>query len=141
MDNALIGLDLRPDCKGAKATPVKDHKIKRAAKALEKSPAVRPVVKYVLRLFVAGATTRSRDAVLRIQELCAGELHGGCDLKVIDIYQRPKMARANQIVATPTLIVEYPPPVRRLIGIVLAQVAGLAGSAKTWIAKTRKIAM
>jgi len=95
-------------------------------KALEKFPTNPPAGKYVLRLFVAGATTRSRDAVLRIQELCAGELHGGCDLKVIDIYQRPGLARAHQIVATPTLIVEYPPPVRRLIGN-LAKVAGLFG--------------
>ncbi len=92
--------------------------------SLAKSLTTRPTGKYVLRLFVAGATTRSRDAVLRIQELCAGELHGGCDLKVIDIYQQPKLARANQIVATPTLIVEFPPPVRRLIGN-LAKVASL----------------
>ena len=71
---------------------------------------------YVLRLFVAGATERSRQAILRVRQLCEAELKNGCDLKVIDIYQQPELARANQIVATPTLIMEFPKPVRRFIG-------------------------
>jgi len=37
-------------------------------------------------------------------------------LEVIDIFQQPEQARANQIVATPTLIKEYPRPVRQFIG-------------------------
>ena len=69
-----------------------------------------------LRLYVAGATTRSRNAVVRIRNLCENELAGRCDLKVIDIYQQPQLARLNQIVATPTLIKEMPRPVRRYIG-------------------------
>jgi circadian clock protein KaiB len=75
-------------------------------------------------LFVAGATTRSRQAILRVQTLCAQKLKGGCQLKVIDIYQQPKLARDNQIVATPTLIKELPRPVRRFIGN-LADITGL----------------
>jgi circadian clock protein KaiB len=67
-------------------------------------------------LFVAGATARSRQAVLRVRQLCATELKGGGRLEVIDIYQQPALARANQIVATPTLIIEFPRPVRRFIG-------------------------
>jgi len=78
-----------------------------------------PPTRFVLRLFVAGATTRSRQAVLRVRELCAAELNTNCDLEVIDIYQQPAMARANQIVATPTLIKEFPQPVRRFIGNLL----------------------
>ena len=69
-----------------------------------------------MRLFVAGATARSRQAVLRVRELCATELKGNCKLEVIDIYQQPELARANQIVVTPTLIIAFPPPARRLIG-------------------------
>ncbi len=79
---------------------------------------------YVLRLFVAGATARSRQAVLRVQELCETQLAGGCDLKVIDIYQQPELARTNQIVATPTLVIEFPRPLRRFIGS-LTNLAGL----------------
>jgi circadian clock protein KaiB len=81
---------------------------------------------YVLRLFVAGATSRSREAVLRVQQLCATELAGGCKLEVIDIYQQPQMAHDNQIVATPTLLKEFPRPERRFIGN-LANLAGLFG--------------
>ena len=75
--------------------------------------------RYVLRLFVAGATVRSRQAVLRIRQLCEEQLKGNCDLEVIDIYQQPGLARAHQIVATPTLIKESPAPVRRFIGNLL----------------------
>ena len=77
-----------------------------------------------MRLFVAGATARSRQAVLRVRELCEAELKDSCDLEVIDIYQQPELARANQIVATPTLIMEFPKPVRRFIGN-LSNTAGL----------------
>ena len=73
---------------------------------------------------MAGATTRSSAAVLRVRELCAVELNHGGRLEVIDIYQQPSLARANQIVATPTLIIEFPRPVRRLIGS-LASTTGL----------------
>ena len=88
----------------------------RVKRVTAKSPAIRRKDKYVLRLFVAGATARSRQAVLRVRQLCEAELKNGCDLKVIDIYQQPELARANQIVATPTLIMEFPKPVRRFIG-------------------------
>ncbi len=80
--------------------------------------------KYVLRLFVAGATARSRQAILRVRELCAEELKDNCALEVIDIYQQPALARENQIVATPTLIIEFPPPLRRFIGN-LSNITGL----------------
>ena len=84
------------------------------------SPATRlpkwPTGKCVLRLFVAGATERSRQAVVRIRELCETELKGNFELEVIDIYQQPDLARDNQIVATPTLIKEFPRPARRFIG-------------------------
>lgn len=75
--------------------------------------------KYVLRLFVAGATAKSHQALLHVRELCEGQLKDKCELEVIDIYQQPKMARENQIVATPTLIKEYPRPIRRFIGSLL----------------------
>jgi circadian clock protein KaiB len=77
------------------------------------------VGKYILRLFVAGATARSCQAVLRVRQLCEAELKDNCTLEVIDIYQQPKLARANQIVATPTLIKEFPRPMRRFIGNLL----------------------
>jgi circadian clock protein KaiB len=98
---------------------VKTNTSGRATKAFEKALGTRPTGKHILRLFVAGATARSRQAVLRIRQLCEAEPEGDYDLEVIDIYQQPNRARANQIVATPTLIKELPLPVRRFIGSLL----------------------
>ncbi len=102
----------------------KTNRTRRATKVRKKVPATRPRSKYILRLFVAGATARSRQAILRVRELCAVELKDNFKLEVIDIYQQPEMARANQIVATPTFIMEFPRPVRRFIGS-LANITGL----------------
>ncbi len=48
--------------------------------------------------------------------MCEAQLKGNYELEVIDVYQQPELARRHQIVATPTLVKELPPPVRRLIG-------------------------
>jgi len=98
---------------------VKTTRTRPTARPAAKSPAARPTGKYVLRLFVAGATNRSRQAILRVRKLCEAELKDNCRLEVVDIYQQPELARANQIVATPTLIKEFPRPVRRFIGNLL----------------------
>ena len=103
---------------------MKTNKTSRATQALDKSLATRPSGKFVLRLFVAGATARSCQAVRRVRELCETELKGNCELEVIDIYQQPGLARENQIVATPTLIIAFPPPLRRFIGN-LTNITGL----------------
>lgn len=103
---------------------MKRNKTSHATESLEKSLATPPTGKYVLRLFVAGATARSRQAVLHVRQLCEAELKDNCELEVIDIYQQPNLARDNQIVATPTLIKEFPRPVRRFIGSLL-NTAGL----------------
>ena len=96
----------------------------RTTRAFEKALAARPVVKYVMRLYVAGATERSRRAIVRARQLCEAQLNGDFELEVIDVYQQPILARDGQIVATPTLVRAFPQPVRRLIGN-LANTAGL----------------
>ena len=88
----------------------------RATKAFEKAVATGRVGKHILRLYVAGATDRSRRAILRARQLCETELDGDFELEVIDVYQQPILARDGQIVATPTLVKDFPRPVRRFIG-------------------------
>ena len=102
----------------------KKKKTSRAKPAPVKFPPARARDKYVLRLFVAGATARSHQAVVRVRDLCETLLKGRVKLEVIDIYQQPKLAHVNQIVATPTLIITLPLPVRRFIGN-LATIADL----------------
>ena len=79
-----------------------------------------------MKLYVAGATVRSRQALRRVYQLCEAELKDNYELEVIDVYQQPEMARDNQIVATPTLVREFPRPVRRFVGNLL-NTAGLFG--------------
>jgi circadian clock protein KaiB len=87
-----------------------------STRAFEKALATRSSDRCVLRLYVAGATDRSRQAILRARQLCETEFKGNCELEVIDVYQQPILARDGQIVATPTLVKELPRPVRRFIG-------------------------
>ena len=103
---------------------MKTSKTGSATEAFERALATRPTGKCVLRLYVAGASDRSRLAVLRARQLCETELKGNFELEVIDVYQQPILARNGQIVATPTLVREFPPPLRRFIGN-LSNTAGL----------------
>lgn len=72
--------------------------------------------RYLLRLYVAGATPQSARAIQEIRRICEEHLVGRYDLEVIDIYQHPGLTRDEQIVVTPTLIRREPAPLRRLVG-------------------------
>jgi circadian clock protein KaiB len=72
--------------------------------------------RYVLRLYVAGMTPRSRRAIENVRTICEEHLEGRYDLEVIDVYQQPKLAKGEQILAAPTLIKKLPLPLRRVIG-------------------------
>jgi circadian clock protein KaiB len=72
--------------------------------------------RYLLRLYVAGATRRSLAAIQDVQRLCEARLAGQYTLEIIDIHQQPELARADGVVATPTLVKHEPPPARRLVG-------------------------
>ncbi len=97
-------------------SPVKNGKTNGATRAFEKALVEPPKGKCILRLYIAGATDRSRRAVLRARQLCETELDGNFELQVIDVYRQPILARDGQIIATPTLVREFPRPVRRFIG-------------------------
>lgn len=70
----------------------------------------------VLKLFVTGQTPSSERAVANLQQICETELRGKYMIKVIDVLERPQLAEDEKIIATPTLIRELPPPLRRIIG-------------------------
>jgi circadian clock protein KaiB len=72
--------------------------------------------KYVLRLYVAGMTTRSKVAIQNIKEICEEHLRDRYDLEVVDIYRQPVLAKGEQIIAAPTLVKKLPLPLRRFIG-------------------------
>ena len=72
--------------------------------------------RYLLRLYVVGATSGSQRAIGNLREICETELAGRYELEVIDIYQQPTLGAGEQIIAAPTLVKELPLPVRRLVG-------------------------
>lgn len=89
---------------------------KAAAGAKPGSSSRRPGEPYVLRLYVAGLTARSRNAIANITSICEQHLSGRYELEVIDVVRRPLLAREEQIVATPTLLKKLPLPLRRFVG-------------------------
>ena len=72
--------------------------------------------KYVLRLYIAGQTPKSSQAITNIKKVCDEHLKGRYKLEVIDIYQQPVLAKGEQIIAAPTLLKKLPLPFRRFIG-------------------------
>ena len=74
--------------------------------------------RYVLRLYVAGPTPRSNEAIESVRAICDENLEGRYELEVIDIYQIPALAKGHQIVATPTLVRTLPAPLKRYIGTI-----------------------
>lgn len=72
--------------------------------------------KYILKLYVTGNTSRSEQAIANLRDICEKELNGQYAMEVIDVLERPQLAEDEKIMATPTLIKELPPPLRRIIG-------------------------
>lgn len=70
--------------------------------------------RFILRLFVAGATEQSRNAICNVKQVCEEHMKDRYDLQIIDVYQTPVLAVSENIVATPTLVL--PSPLRRVIG-------------------------
>jgi len=73
-------------------------------------------VRYVLRLYVTGASDRSSRAITNIRWFCEHYLKGRYDLAVVDIYQQPSLAQTQEIIAAPTLVKSEPLPPKRLVG-------------------------
>jgi circadian clock protein KaiB len=92
-----------------KEPPNPAEKVERAAKESKRTM-------YVLKLYIAGVTLKSTQAITNIKQICEEHLKGRCDLEVIDIYQQPVLAKGEQIIAVPTLIKKLPPPLRKFIG-------------------------
>jgi circadian clock protein KaiB len=71
---------------------------------------------WCLRLYVAGQSPRSLRAIANLKRLCEEHLAGRYDIEVIDLVERPGLARGDDIVAIPTLVRLIPVPLRKIIG-------------------------
>jgi circadian clock protein KaiB len=72
--------------------------------------------RYVLRLYVAGMTPHSAEAIRHVTDFCEKHLTEQYELEIVDIYQKPSLIKGEQIIAVPTLIKYLPDPLRRFIG-------------------------
>jgi circadian clock protein KaiB len=68
-----------------------------------------------LRLYVSGQAVNSRTAIRNLEAL-RGELAGHAAVEIVDVRERPELAEADRILATPTLVRLEPTPVRKIIG-------------------------
>jgi len=91
-------------------------KIKSAAEEFDLTIADLSKDKYLLRLYITGSTSRSILALTNLKKICEEYLEGRYELEVIDLYQKPSLAKGDQIIAAPTLIKKLPLPFRRIIG-------------------------
>ena len=71
---------------------------------------------WILRLYVAGESTRSLAALRNLKDICDEHLAGRYRIEVIDLLKQPQLARGDQIVAVPTLVRHLPPPMKKIIG-------------------------
>ncbi len=71
---------------------------------------------WCLRLYVAGNTPGGARALAHLELACKQHLRGRYTIEVIDLLLHPELARADQIVALPTLVRRLPLPVKRVIG-------------------------
>jgi circadian clock protein KaiB len=72
---------------------------------------------YLLELYVTGETARARVAMKNLRRVCDSELGAGAyEVVIVDVLQDPERAEAERVLATPTLIRRFPPPVCRVIG-------------------------
>jgi circadian clock protein KaiB len=69
-----------------------------------------------LRLYVAGQSPKSIDAIVNLKRLCETHLAGLYRIEVIDLLENPRLSVDDQIVAIPTLVRKLPTPMRKIIG-------------------------
>jgi circadian clock protein KaiB len=92
--------------------------MKSTGTAKVKTTTSKPVAEpqFRLRLYVAGQTPRSLQALSNLKRICEEHLAGKCKIEVIDLLQKPQMAANDQILAIPTLVRSIPKPARKIIG-------------------------
>lgn len=67
-------------------------------------------------LYVAGNSARSQRAIYNLRQIVDSGLSGPCQVAIVDVLESPEQAERERILATPTLLRDFPPPRRRVTG-------------------------
>lgn len=71
---------------------------------------------FKFRLYIAGETENSGEAMANIKAICRTLLPDRHEIEIVDVFREPKMALADGVFMTPTLLKLMPFPRRRIIG-------------------------
>jgi circadian clock protein KaiB len=80
-----------------------------------------------LRLYIAGPSPNSMAAIANLKKICEDQLKGKYRIQVIDLLEKPQLAKGDQIIAIPTLVRRLPPPVKKIIGNLSKAESALVG--------------
>ena len=69
-----------------------------------------------LRLYVTDWTPRCVSAYRNLTRICHDHVAEKCNIEVIDLLEKPEMARKDQIIAVPTLVKLTPEPHKLIVG-------------------------
>ena len=71
---------------------------------------------FKFRLYVAADTLNSAQAIANLNALCRAHLMGRHEIEIVDVFEEPERALAENIRMTPTLLKLEPSPARRIVG-------------------------
>jgi circadian clock protein KaiB len=71
---------------------------------------------YQFKIYVVEKNPSSKDLIKRIKTIFNNALSNNYTLEVVDILKNPEVAVRDNILASPTLIMEHPLPAKRVIG-------------------------
>lgn len=71
---------------------------------------------FKFRLYIAGETQNSAQAVVNLTALCRKHLPDQHQIEIVDVFREPKRALEDSIFMTPTLVKLAPSPIRKIIG-------------------------
>jgi len=69
-----------------------------------------------LRLYIAGQTPNSVAAIANLRKICEERLQGRYRIEIVDLLEKPQLAKGDQIIAIPTLVRKLPAPMKKIIG-------------------------
>jgi circadian clock protein KaiB len=79
-------------------------------------PAEAQAATFKFRLFVAGDTFNSAQAIRNLTALCDLHLPERHQIEIVDVFVEPHRAMAEGVLMTPTLVKLEPAPVRKIVG-------------------------
>ncbi|MCB9068593.1 MAG: circadian clock protein KaiB [Calditrichae bacterium] len=73
-------------------------------------------IKYHFTLYILGLSVNSQNSLYNLKQMCELYLKDDYLMEIVDVLENPELAETEKILATPTLVIHKPGPVKRLVG-------------------------